>query len=78
MHTLVTALYLWLAGHPLVAAGCALALGLMLWKQPRQTLKLLLAVGVLVLLGYMVSGLAHFVMHESAVKERMVQQPAEQ
>jgi hypothetical protein len=40
----------------------------MLWKQPKQTLKLAIALAVLVALGYLVSGIIDFTMDSAAVK----------
>lgn len=72
MHAFMMQLWEWLAGHPPVAAGCAGVLAVLLWKQPRQTAKLLVALAVLVALGYAVTGLAHFAMHGVSVKEQMI------
>lgn len=46
---------------------------LMLWKQPRQTLKLAAAILVLVAVGYAVSGIMDFVMSSMTTKELMVE-----
>lgn len=72
MHTFMIQIWTWLWTHPLAGGIVAVVVALLLWKQPRQTMKLGLAIMVLVVLGYLVSGLANFTMSGMATKERMV------
>lgn len=77
MHDFVTGVWGWIATHPLAGLGGAVALALMLWKRPKQTMKLALALLVLVALGYLVSGIVHFAMDSAMVKERMIEKDAQ-
>lgn len=73
MHSVMLGIVSWLTGHPLVLAGVAVVLALLLWKQPRQTLKMLVAVAVIVAVGYLVSGIAHFTMQSAGTKEQIME-----
>ncbi len=73
MHEFMMQCWGWLVATPLVGAGIAVVVALMLWKQPRQTLKLAAAILVLVALGYAVSGIMDFVMSSMTTKELMVE-----
>lgn len=75
MHAFMMGVVSWLTGHPLVLGAVALVLGLLLWKQPRQTLKLLIAVAIIVAVGYLVSGIVHFTMKSAVTKEQMIEKP---
>jgi hypothetical protein len=68
MHGFVMGVWAWLSANPLVGGGLAVVVLLMLWKQPKQTLKLAIALAVLVALGYLVSGIIDFTMDSAAVK----------
>lgn len=72
MHGIVTGIWVWLAGHQLVAVVLVVALVLGLWRQPRQTIKLVLAILVLVALGYGVSGVMDFTKSGVGTAERMI------
>ena len=69
MHEFVMGIWAWLAANPLAAGGIGVVLLLMLWRQPGQTLKLLVGILVLVALGYLVSGIIDFTMDSVTVKE---------
>jgi hypothetical protein len=73
MHDFVMGVWGWIATHPLAGLGGAVALALMLWKRPKQTVKLALALLVLVALGYLVSGIVSFTMDSAVGKERMIE-----
>jgi fatty acid desaturase len=73
MHDFLTGIWGWIVANPLAGLGIAVALAFMLWKQPRQTMKLVLALLALVALGYLVSGIVHFTMDSAVVKERMIE-----
>ena len=51
MHAFMTGIWAWLMTNPIVALGIGAVVALMLWRQPRQTMKLGLAILVLVGLG---------------------------
>jgi CHASE2 domain-containing sensor protein len=73
MHAFMTGIWAWLAANPLVLFGALAVAALLLWKQPRQTMKLLLAVLVIVALGYLVSGIVHFTMGSAMIKGQMIE-----
>lgn len=73
MHDLLLQLWGWVFRHPLIGVGVLLVLAISVWKQPRQTLKLGLALVVLVALGYAVSGVAHFTMSGAETKQLMIE-----
>ena len=69
MHDFLMGIWGWLTANPLAGLGVAAVVALMLWRQPKQTMKLALALLVLVALGYLVSGIIDFTMHSAVVKE---------
>jgi uncharacterized metal-binding protein len=73
MHAFMTGIWVWLMANPFAVLGILAVVALLLWKQPRQTMKLLLAVLVIVVLGYLVSGIAHFTMDNAMVKGQMIE-----
>ena len=75
MHGIVTGIWVWLAGHQLVAVVLVVAVALGLWKQPRQTIKLFLAILILVALGYGVSGVMEFTKSGVGTTEKMIHKP---
>ncbi len=72
MHEFMTGIWGWLMANPFPGLGIGAVLAFLLWKQPRQTMKLALAVLVLVALGYLVSGIINFTMGSATVKEQMI------
>lgn len=72
MHGVVTAVWGWMLTHPLVGAGMAAAVALAFWKWPRLVMKLVLAVLVLVAVGYAVSGIADFTLFSLGSKAQMI------
>jgi len=73
MHAFMTGIWGWLMANPIAALGIGVVVALMLWRQPRQTMKLGLIILVLVGLGYLVSGIVDFTMGSAVVKERMIE-----
>lgn len=73
MHDFMMGIWGWLVSNPLAGGGIAVAVALMLWKRPAQTMKLALALLVLVALGYLVSGIVDFTMNSALVKERGIE-----
>ncbi len=73
MHEFMMQCWGWLVANPVVGVGIAVPIALMLWKQPRQTLKLAAAILVLVAVGYAVSGIMDFVMSSMTTKELLVE-----
>ena len=73
MHEFITGIWGWLMANPLPGLGIGAVLAFLLWKQPRQTMKLAVAVLVLVALGYLVSGIVSFTMGSATVKEQMIE-----
>ena len=69
MHDFIMGIWGWLMANQLVGLGVAAVVALMLWRQPKQTLKLFAALLVLVALGYLVSGIIDFTMGSAALKE---------
>jgi len=78
MHAFMLEIVAWLTDHLPILAALVLVGAFLLWKQPRQTLKLLVAIGVIVVLGYLVSGIANFTMKSATTKEHMIEKPIEQ
>lgn len=76
MHDFMLGIVSWLTGHPLILGAIAVVVAFLLWKQPRQTLKLFIALVIIVALGYLVSGIADFTMKSSTTKEHMIDKPA--
>lgn len=72
MHAFMIQIGTWLWAHPLAGGIVTVLVVLLFWKQPRQTMKLGLAIMVLVALGYLVSGIVDFTMGSTVVKERMI------
>lgn len=73
MHAFMTGIWAWLMGNPFAVLGILAVVALLLWKQPRQTVKLLLAALVIVALGYLVTGIAHFTMDSAGVKGQLIE-----
>lgn len=73
MHEFMMQCWGWLVANPVVGAGIAVVVALMLWKQPRQTLKLGVAILVLLALGYAVSGIVDFTMSSVSTTQHMVE-----
>jgi len=73
MHAFMMHLWAWIVTNPLVGIALAVVVAILLWKQPRQTMKLAFAIMVLVALGYLVSGIIHFVMDSSTMKGQMIE-----
>ncbi len=63
-------LWSWVMSNPLIGLGMGAVVAFLFWKQPRQTMRLLIAALVLVALGYLVSGIIDFAMDSAMVKER--------
>ena len=63
-------LWSWVMSNPLIGLGMGAVVAFLFWKQPRQTMRLLIAALVLVALGYLVSGINDFAMDSAMVKER--------
>jgi uncharacterized membrane protein YwzB len=57
----------------LIGLGIGAVVLFLFWKQPRQTMKLVLILLVLVALGYLVSGIIDFAMDSAIVKERAIE-----
>lgn len=70
-------LFDWFMENPLVAVLTVIVLLLMLWQQPRQTIKFFVAVAVLVMLGYVAEGLVNFTLYGAFLKHSMVSVPVE-
>lgn len=73
MHAFIMHLWAWILANPLVGIALAAVVAILLWKQPRQTMKLAFAIMVLVALGYLVSGIIDFVTNSSAMKGQMIE-----
>jgi hypothetical protein len=73
MHAVMTGIWTWVLNNPLIGLGIGAVVLLMLWKQPRQTMKLALLLLALVALGYLVAGIADFAMDSALVKERAME-----
>lgn len=73
MHAFMTGIWTWIASNPLIGLGFGAVALFMLWKQPRQTMKLVVILLVLVALGYLVSGIIDFTMGSALVKERVIE-----
>jgi hypothetical protein len=72
MHAIMTGIWTWVMANPLVGLGLGLVIVFLLWKQPRQTMKLVMILLALVALGYLVSGIIDFTMGSALVKERVI------
>ena len=70
MHAFMMGLWSWVMSNPLIGLGMGAVVVFLFWKQPRQTMRLLIAALVLVALGYLVSGIIDFAMDSAVVKER--------
>lgn len=70
MHAFMMGMWSWVMSNPLIGLGMGAVVAFLFWKQPRQTMRLLIAVLVLVALGYLVSGIIDFAMDSAMVKER--------
>lgn len=70
MHAFMMGMWSWIMFNPLIGLGMGAVVVFLFWKQPRQTMRLLIAVLVLVALGYLVSGIIDFAMDSAVVKER--------
>lgn len=70
MHAFMMGLWSWVMSNPLVGLGMGAVVAFLFWKQPRQTMRLLIAALVLVALGYLVSRIIDFAMDSAMVKER--------
>lgn len=73
MHAFMTGIWTWIASNPLIGLGLGAVALFMLWKQPRQTMKLVVILLALVALGYLVSGIIDFTMGSALVKERAME-----
>lgn len=73
MHAFMMGIWAWIMSNPLIGLGIGAVVVLLFWKQPRQTMKLLFALLVLVALGYLVSGIVDFTMNSAMVKERAME-----
>ena len=70
MHAFMMGIWSWIMSNPLIGLGVGTVVVFLFWKQPRQTMRLLIAALVLVALGYLVSGIIDFAMDSAVVKER--------
>lgn len=73
MHAFIMGIWAWIMSNPLIGLGVGAVVVFLFWKQPRQTVKLVIALLVLVALGYLVSGIIDFTMDSAIVKERMIE-----
>lgn len=73
MHAFMMGIWAWMVSNPLIGLGIGAVVVFLFWKQPRQTMKLLIALLVLVALGYLVAGIADFAMNSAMVKERAME-----
>ena len=73
MHAFITGIWDWIAANPLFGLGIAAVAALLFWKRPGQAIKLVIAICVLVGLGYLVSGIIDFTMGSAVVKERVIE-----
>jgi hypothetical protein len=73
MHAFIMGVWDWIVANPFFGLGIAVVVAFLLWKQPRQTVKLVIAICVLVGLGYLVSGIIDFTMDSAVVKERVME-----
>lgn len=72
MHAFMMGMWSWVMSNPLIGLGMGAVVAFLFWKQPRQTMRLLIAALVLVALGYLVSGIIDFAMDSAMVKERVM------
>lgn len=70
MHAFMTGIWTWIMSNPLIGLGLGAVVVFLFWKQPRQTMKLVMIALALVALGYLVSGIIDFTMDSALVKER--------
>lgn len=73
MHAFMTGIWAWIASNPLIGLGIGAVVLLLFWKQPRQTMKLVLMLLALVAVGYLVLGIIDFAMDSALVKERAME-----
>ena len=73
MHAFMMGIWSWIMSNPLIGLGMGAVVAFLFWKQPRQTMKLLIALLVLVVLGYLVEGIIDFAMNSALVKERAME-----
>jgi hypothetical protein len=73
MHAFIMGIWDWVAANPLFGAGIAVVAAFLFWKRPGLVIKLVIAVCVLVALGYLVSGIIDFTMGSAVVKERVIE-----
>jgi hypothetical protein len=72
MHAIMTGIWTWVMSNPLIGLGLGAVVVFLFWKQPRQTMKLVMILFALVALGYLVSGIIDFTMGSALVKERVI------
>ena len=73
MHSFIMGIWAWVLANPLFGLGIAAVGALLFWKRPGQAIKLVIAICVLVGLGYLVSGIIDFTMDSAVVKERAIE-----
>jgi len=73
MHAFIMGIWDWVAANPLFGLGIAVVAAFLFWKRPGLVIKLVIAVCVLVALGYLVSGIIDFTMDSAVVKERVIE-----
>ena len=73
MHAFMTGIWTWVASNPLIGLGIGAVVVFLFWRQPRQTIKLVVILLALVALGYLVSGIIDFTMGSALVKERVME-----
>lgn len=73
MHAFMTGIWAWVASNPLIGLGIGAVVVFLFWRQPRQTIKLVVILLALVALGYLVSGIIDFTMGSALVKERVME-----
>lgn len=73
MHAFMTGIWAWVASNPLIGLGIGAVVVFLFWRQPRQTMKLVVILLALVALGYLVSGIIDFTMGSALVKERVME-----
>ena len=73
MHAFMMGIWSWIMSNPLIGLGMGTVVAFLFWKQSRQTMKFLIALLVLVVLGYLVEGIIDFAMNSALVKERAME-----
>ncbi|PKN42747.1 MAG: hypothetical protein CVU60_05165 [Deltaproteobacteria bacterium HGW-Deltaproteobacteria-18] len=73
MHAFMMGIWAWIMSNQMIGLGIGAVVVFLFWKQPRQTMKLLIALLVLVALGYLVEGIVDFAMNSAMVKERAME-----